>query len=196
MSLCVRLPFLAVLALLVSACSTVAPPRQPLNLCAVFAEKDDWRKPAARSEARWGVPVPVLMATMYHESSYKADVRPPRRYYLGFIPGLRPSSAYGYAQAKDEVWEEYVNQQNRWFASRSDFADAIDFIGWYHRGSTDVLGIRPDDMRNLYLTYNEGRGGFARNSYMAKPRLLAYVDGKVVPTEAKYRQQYAGCPLR
>ncbi len=180
---------------LVSGCSTLAPPRQPMNLCAVFAEKSEWRKPAARSEARWGVPVPVLMATIFHESSYRADARPPRRYYLGFIPGLRPSSAYGYAQAKDEVWGEYVDAERRWFASRSDFADAVDFVGWYHDGSIRTLGIRPDDVRNLYLTYNEGRGGFARNSYLAKPKLVAYTD-KVAQTEARYRQQYAGCPLR
>lgn len=190
-----RLGLLAGVIVLASGCSTMSPPRQALDICAVFAEKSEWRKPAARSEARWGVPVPVLMATMYHESSYRADARPPRRYYLGFIPGFRPSSAYGYAQAKDEVWDEYVDRENRWFASRSDFADAIDFIGWYHDGSTRMLGIRPDDVRNLYLTYNEGRGGFARNSYLAKPRLMSYTD-KVVQTEARYRQQYAGCPLR
>jgi len=190
-----RLGLLALVAA-TAGCSTVVPPRQPLNLCAVFAEKGDWRKPAARSEARWGVPVPVLMATMYHESSYKADARPPRRYFLGFIPGPRPSSAYGYAQAKDEVWAEYVDRQNRWFASRGDFADAIDFIGWYHQGSAQALGIRPDDMRNLYLAYNEGRGGFSRGSYLNKPGLLNYTAQKVLPTAARYSQQYAGCPLR
>lgn len=191
-----RASLLACALVALSGCSSLAqPPRQALNLCAVFAEKDAWRKPAARSESRWGIPVPVLMATMFHESSYRADARPPRRYYLGFIPGGRLSSAYGYAQAKDEVWDEYVERQNRWFASRSDFADAIDFIGWYHEGSSRALGIRPDDVRNLYFAYNEGRGGFARNSYLAKPRLLSYTD-KVVATEARYRQQYAACPLR
>lgn len=191
-----RFALLAVVAALATGCGTVAPPRQPLNICAVFAEKDDWRKPAARTESRWGVPVPVLMATMFHESSYKADARPPRRYFLGFIPGPRPSTAYGYAQAKDEVWDEYVDRENRWFASRDDFDDAIDFIGWYHNGSVKALGIRADDMRNLYLAYNEGRGGFSRGSYLAKQKLLDYTNQKVVQTEARYRQQYAGCPLR
>lgn len=192
----VRLALLAVLVLLVTGCSTLAPPRQPQNLCAVFAEKDEWQKPAARSEARWGIPTSVLMATIFHESSYKADIRPPRRYYLGFIPGGRPSTAYGYAQAKDEVWQEYVDDQSRWFASRTDFDDAIDFVGWYHRGSVQTLGLRPDDMRGLYLAYNEGRGGYARGTYRGKTGLLNYTEQKTVQTEARYRQQLASCPLR
>lgn len=182
-------------AALLSGCSTVSPPRQPLNLCAVFSEKDDWRKPATRTESRWGIPVSVLMATMFHESSYKADARPPRRYYLGFIPGGRLSTAYGYAQAKDEVWQEYVDQQNRWFASRADFDDAIDFIGWYHNGSVQALRVSPGDMRSLYLAYNEGRGGFSRSSYRGKTRLLDYTEQRVIATEQNYRQQLASCPL-
>lgn len=185
----------SVLALVTGCSSLPAPPRQALDICAVFSEKAEWRKPAARSEARWGIPVPVLMATMFHESSYRADARPPRRYYLGFIPGPRPSSAYGYAQALDGTWDEYVERQKRWFASREDFADAVDFIGWYHYGTTRELGMRPDDTLNLYLAYHEGRAGFARNSYLAKPWLVSYTD-KVVATEASYREQYAGCPLR
>lgn len=186
---------LAVLLPVLAGCSTLAsPPRKPLDLCAVFAEKREWQKPAARSEARWGVPVPVLMATMFHESSYRADARPPRRYILGFIPGPRRSTAYGYAQAVNGTWKEYVDRQNRWFARRDDFSDAIDFIGWYHYGTTRELGMRSDDMRNLYLAYHEGRAGFARSSYLAKPWLIAYT-GKVEQTEALYRQQYTGCTL-
>lgn len=178
-----------------AGCSTLSPPRQPLNLCAVFSERDDWRKSAVRTESRWGIPVSVLMATMFHESSYKADARPPRRYYLGVIPGGRLSTAYGYAQVKDEVWQEYVDQQNRWFASRTDFADAVDFIGWYHNGSVQALRVSPTDMRSLYLAYNEGRGGFSRSSYRGKTRLLDYTYQKVLATEQAYRQQLAGCPL-
>lgn len=186
----------AILLALLTGCASTAPPRQPLNLCAVFAEKTSWQEPAADSGARWGIPVPVLMATIYHESSYKAEIRPPRPYYLGFIPGFRPSTAYGYAQAKDEVWKEYVDDQNRWFASRTNFADAIDFVGWYHHGSVQKLGLRPDDMRGLYLAYNEGRGGYARGTWQGKTKLVNYVEQRAVLTAARYQQQYAGCPLR
>jgi len=177
------------------ACSSMpTPPRNALNLCAVFAEKQTWQSPAIRTERRWGIPVSVLMATMYHESSYRADARPPRRYFLGIFPGSRPSTAYGYSQALDGTWDEYVSKNSRWFASRDEFDDAIDFIGWYHNLSTREIGIRADDVYNLYLAYHEGRGGFSRNSYLAKPWLVRYAE-RVRETEGKYRQQLTGCPL-
>lgn len=182
------------LALLAGCSSLPSPPRNALNVCAVFAEKTEWQKPALRTEQRWGIPVTVLMATMFHESSYRADARPSRRYYLGLIPGSRPSTAYGYSQALDGTWDEYVSQNSRWFASRDDFSDAIDFIGWYHNLSTREIGIRPDDVMNLYLAYHEGRGGFARNSYLEKPWLVKYA-GRVRDTELSYRSQLPACPL-
>lgn len=178
-------------ALLLAACAT-SPPRNPLNLCAVFQEKSSWREPARDAEGQWGIPVSVLMATMYHESSYRHDARPRKRYLLGLIPWGRISSAYGYAQALDGTWDDYVTRQNRWFASRENFDDAIDFIGWYHYGSRQELGISAYDMRNLYLAYHEGRAGFARNNYLRKPWLMAYAD-RVKGTELSYRQQLQSC---
>jgi len=188
-----RLP--GVLLMMLSACSSMpSPPRNALNVCAVFAEKSEWQKPTLRTEKRWKIPASVLMATMFHESSYRADARPPRRYFLGFIPGPRPSTAYGYAQALDGTWDEYVAKNSRWFANRDDFDDAIDFIGWYHNLSTREIGIRADDMLNLYLAYHEGRSGFAGNSYLEKPWLVRYAE-RVVVTEQNYRSQLVSCPL-
>jgi len=187
--------FFLLSVLMLQGCSTLpSPPRQALNLCAVFAEKTEWQSPTLRTERRWGIPVSVLMATMYHESSYRADARPPRRYYLGVFPGARPSTAYGYAQALDVTWDEYVSKNSRWFASRDDFDDAMDFIGWYHNLSTREIGIRANDTYNLYLAYHEGRGGFVRNSYLAKPWLMRYAE-RVRETEGNYRQQLLRCPL-
>jgi hypothetical protein len=39
----------------------------------------------------------VQMAIMKQESAFVADARPPRDWFLGFIPLGRPSSAYGLA---------------------------------------------------------------------------------------------------
>ena len=182
----------ACIALMLAACASTSPPRNALNVCSVFAEKKAWREPARDSQAQWGVPASVLMATIYHESSYRHDARPPKRYLLGFIPWGRASSAYGYAQALDGTWDEYVTRQNRWFASRDNFSDAIDFVGWYHYGTRMELGTQAGDMRNLYLAYHEGRAGFARNNYLRKPWLMAYAD-RVKSTEQNYRAQLASC---
>ena len=62
------------------------------------------------------------MATIYTESSFRHNAKPPRKWYLGFIPGKRASSAYGYSQALDGTWDRYQKETGRWGASRTDFA--------------------------------------------------------------------------
>ena len=122
-------------------------------------------------QQRWGAPVQVPMAMMYQESSFKHDALPPRYYFLGFIPWGRVSSAYGYAQAKDETWADYKREAGGWGASRDDFADALDFMGWYIQKSQRVNGVSKWDAYGQYLNYHEGWGGYRNRSYDAKPWL-------------------------
>ena len=145
-----------VFAALVLGCAT-PPPKQQSNLCAVFEQHPDWYDYARQSAEHWGTPIPVLMAFVHHESSYRSHAKPPRRWWL-FIPLGRPSSAKGYAQAQDPVWGEYQAERGRLFRSRSDMQDALDFIGWYNAKTSRQLGISRADARNLYLAYHEGRG--------------------------------------
>ncbi len=70
--------------------------------------------------------------------------------------------------------------------------DAADFIGWYMAQSTERLGIAPDDARNQYLAYHEGRSGFARGSYNAKPWLVR-VSADVDARAQRYRAQLGTC---
>lgn len=156
------------LALCLAGCAS-APPEQVADLCGIFEEKSGWYKDAKRAERRWGVPISVLMATTYQESSYDAKARPPRTKLLWVIPWVRPSSAYGYAQATDEAWRDYTRSTGRGFgADRNDFEDAMDFVGWYHRRSADQLGLRRDDAYSLYLAYHDGVGGFRRGTWRSK----------------------------
>ena len=177
--------------LAISACSTLPPDRVD-NLCAIFREKGDWYEDAADARDRWGGTIPVMMAIMYQESRFQADARPPRRRMLGFIPGLRPSSAYGYSQAKKETWKEYKRDAGDFGADRDDFADAIDFIGWYNARSTQRNSISPYDAYGLYLAYHEGHGGYSRSTYLEKPWLLN-VARKVEARATSYQAQLAAC---
>ncbi|MCT9000362.1 transglycosylase SLT domain-containing protein [Chelativorans intermedius] len=160
---------LPILLLLLAFAGCATTPHNINNVCAVFDQKDGWfggwYDDAKRAERRYGVPVPVLMATIRTESGFQANARPPRRKLLGFIPWKRPSSAYGYPQALDGTWNEYRSQTGRWGARRSNFADAVDFVGWYHRESNRRNGIALDDAYNLYLAYYVGHGGYARGSW-------------------------------
>lgn len=149
-----------------------SPPRSVANICDIFDGRRAWYNAARESEKRWGVPVAVNMAIIYQESSFRARAKPERSRILWILPGPRPSSAYGYAQALDETWEEYEQTSGNRRASRSNFSDAIDFVGWYNANSNRASEIGRDDARNLYYAYHEGNGGYQRGSYQNKQWLI------------------------
>lgn len=158
---------LALPALLVAACVTT-PPTNVEDICAIFEEKGGWYDAAKDSEERWGTPVHVQMAIIHQESTFEFDAKPPRRKLLGFIPWLRPSDAYGYAQALESTWQRYEDETGRPFADRDNFADAIDFVGWYTDMAQETAGISKWDPYNQYLAYHEGPTGWSRNSHRGK----------------------------
>jgi len=165
-----KLSLLIVGAIVLSGCAT-APPKNQSNLCEIFREKPGWYDDALDMQEEWGTPVQVAMAFVKQESSYRHDARPPKDYLLGFIPWGRVSSAYGYAQAQDPAWEDFQDATGHG-GSRTDFADALMFIGWYTHETQRQLGVSKWDSYNQYLAYHEGRGGFKRKSYQAKPSLI------------------------
>lgn len=180
------------LAYHLGCCSMDWPPRHPDNLCAVFLEHPGWYDSARSAAVKWSVPIPVMMAIMYHESRFRADARPPRETFLFFPTGPRPSTAFGYAQALDGTWDQYIAHTGNRGARRDDFADAVDFIGWYCRLSRVRCGIASDDAFRLYLAYHEGHAGFLRRSYANKPWLPA-VARRVADRASRYEAQLAAC---
>ncbi|GAA3537522.1 lipoprotein [Zobellella aerophila] len=181
---------LAALVVFLVGCAT-SPPRNPEDLCAIFEQHDDWHKAAKNSQEKWGVPVHVMMATMYQESSFRHDAQPPMRYFL-FIPYGRASSAYGYPQAKDETWADYQRESGNGWSSRDDFADAIDFMGWYMSKTHRINGVSKWDAYQQYLNYHEGWGGYRRGSYRQKQWLLN-VSRRVDSRAQRYAKQYWQC---
>jgi hypothetical protein len=181
------------LAAALGACSTT-PPRDQHDICKVLDEEPQWYDYATQSQARWGTPPHILLAFVRHESSYRANAKPPREWFL-FIPLGRPSSAEGYAQAQDPVWKEYKAERGSLFKSRSDMEDALDFIGWYNNKSHERLGISKWDSKNLYLAYHEGHGGYQRRTYERKPEVVR-VAARVDRTAREYGAQLRRCESR
>lgn len=177
---------------LLTACANNRPPSNANNLCSIFDERPHWREAAEQAEKRWGAPLPMMMAFIHQESRFQSDAKPPRQKILGFIPGSRPSDAYGFPQAKDATWSDYQSQTGNSWASRDDFADAVDFVGWYVDGSARQCRISRSDALRQYLAYHEGRGGYLRGTYKAKSWLQA-VARKVEQRSRSYQQQWAGC---
>jgi hypothetical protein len=177
-------------ALLVTGCAS--PPRDTSNICSVFEDRRSWFDVAKDAEQRWSVPIPVTMAFIQQESGFRHKARPPRTRILWLIPGPRPSNAFGYAQALDSTWNDYERATGNRAAERSDFADAVDFIGWYNSNSYRINRIARSDSYSLYLAYHEGNTGFARRSYEGKPWLMD-VANKVQANTNRYERQLAGC---
>ena len=176
---------------LVAGCTT-SPPTDVNNICAIFREKRGWYEEAADARDAWGSPIAGMMAIMYQESRFKAKAKPPRKRILGFIPGPRPSDAYGYSQALGSTWEGYRRSSGNYGADRDDFADAIDFIGWYNYQSHRRSGISRSDPYRLYLAYHEGHGGYNRGTYRSKG-WLQDVARKVDRVAGQYQRQLNGC---
>ena len=182
---------LVVVGVLLASC-TAKQPSNIDNICDIFSEQRSWYKAANKSAKRWGTTVPVMMSVIHQESSFKAKAKPPRTKIFWVFPGPRPASAKGYAQAIDGTWDAYRRSTGRWSADRADFKDATDFIGWYIDQSASKNGIEKTDAQNLYLSYHEGQGGFAKGTHQGKPWLLKVA--KKVDARAKtFDQQLKGC---
>ncbi|MDF9391390.1 MULTISPECIES: hypothetical protein [Methylococcus] len=180
-----------VLSLLVlSGCATL-PPQNPSDICAIFTDKDDWYEGTRLAELKWGLPIPVQMAIIRHESDFVEDARPPTVRFLG-IPLGYPTSAYGYGQVLDGTWDLYTEKSGNAGGERDDLADVADFIGWYAHQSLNRLGIPKRDVYNLYLAYHEGWGGWQRRSYVSKPWLMT-IARKVAATAQMYERQLYHC---
>ncbi len=187
------------LAALVAAASCSSgverPPSTVVDACRMKAERPHWFKAMRQTEAKWGVPVHIQLATISRESSFVGDARPTKRErsFIFFTREVPRSSAYGYAQAIDGTWEWYQRETGRRRAKRTSFADASDFIGWYMTTTQRRNGVSVHDAYNQYLAYHEGHTGFARGNH-ARKGWLPPVARDVQNWANRYQAQLLACP--
>lgn len=167
-------------------------PKQLDDACAILQQRPTYYRAFRATERRWGVPVHVQMAVIHQESKFDSDARTPLRFTLGVIPMGRQSSAFGYSQALDGTWDEYLADGARRNARRDDIRDATDFMGWYMKQTEEQLGIPLWDARRQYLAYHEGRSGYRRGSYNSKAWLMR-VSSSVGDRAIMYQGQLRGC---
>ena len=168
------------------------PPAKQENICSIFEQKSSWYRLANKSYEKWGAPIYVQMSILRQESAFQNRVKPERTKILGVIPWKRKSSAFGYTQAIDATWDWYRTENKKPFASRVNFADAIDFTGWYINKSNKINGISKSDAYSQYLAYHEGHGGYKKKSYKNQNWLID-VANKVKLRSDKYRSQLNEC---
>jgi hypothetical protein len=180
-----------------AGCATVgggvdnSQPSRPLDACSMIRE-NNWGKPLGNAARRWQVRAGVILAIIYQESGFQAKARPARQDGFLFMPGKRPSDAYGFAQAKDATWDEYTANGGGRFARRDNFADAADFVGWYLTQTEKRTGVARNDPVRQYLAYHEGAGGYMRGTYRGKKWLIGTAE-KVGKNANAYERQIAHC---
>ena len=116
--------------LFIISCASIEP-EITANSCILFKEKKYWYKDAKNSYDKWEVPISLQLAIINQESSFKQFAKPKRKKIMGIIPWKRPSSAFGYAQVTNPTWDWYKSRVGNKNASRANFYDIADFIGWY-----------------------------------------------------------------
>ena len=162
------------------------------NSCILFDSKKGWYKSTKKSFDKWGAPIALQLAIINQESSFKQFAKPKRKKFLGIIPAGRPSTAFGYAQVTNPTWDWYKSRTGNSNASRANFKDVTDFIGWYGNQSKKILGISKNDYYNQYLAYHEGHGGWKSKSFNSKKWLLE-VAKKVETNANMYNNQLKVC---
>jgi hypothetical protein len=167
-------------------------PRDVSNLCAIFADNPHWATAAGKARDRWGTPVDLKMAIIWRESTFRPTARPVR-YVMG-VPAGYASSAFGFAQAIDGTWDWYVRDTGRRNADRTNFADAIDFVGWYMNKTAQMTGVPLTDAAMQYLAYHEGQTGFNRGTWRSKP-WLQQAAVQVQAQAVRYRAQAQLCGM-
>ena len=155
-------------------------PTDTNDVCTMFKQNLHWRAGLEAASRKWGTPPDVKMAIIWQESRFRARARG------------QGSSAFGYPQAVDGTWAWYQEANNRSRARRDNFADAVDFVGWYMSRSEKVTGISMRDTYNQYLAYHEGHGGYRRGSYRSK-RWLLDVARRVENQAETYARQLRSC---
>ena len=140
--------------------------------CIIFEQKKNWYKATKQSYDKWETPIAFQLAVIKQESSFTQFAKPKRKKLLGFIPSSRPSTAFGYAQITNPTWEWYKNKTGNQNASRANFADVTDFIGWYTTQSENMVSISKKDYYNQYLAYHEGQNGWSKESFKDKEWLI------------------------
>ena len=183
---------LAVLALFLVSGSVNAAPRDANNMCTILAQKKGWYAAGVKASKRWELPMHIGLAFIHRESSFVAKAKPPRKKVLGIVPWRRSSSAYGYAQATDEAWKDYKKDTGRRFVQRDDFADALDFIGWYNDRSHKLLKLRKNDAYRLYLAYYNGHTGYSQGRWRKSNTIKGYAK-KAAAQASLYKKQLRSC---
>lgn len=175
---------LATLLLAITLCAcrpreAAAPPAPAPNAtCALLASHPSWTQALAHAERRWGAPPYLLLAFIRQESNFRRDARSPKT-----------RGPYGYPQAVARTWETYRQALRRPHADRNDFADAVDFVGWYAHRTRERTGAEYLNVTAHYFAYSRGPAASGPPTVAARRNAA-----KVAAFARRYAIDLRACP--
>ncbi len=167
-------------------------PSSQNNACDILDHRTSWKRAVNYTSKKWGVSPALQLAFIKTESNFRARAKTPRKFFLGIIPAGRISSAYGYAQVLDGTWDWYKKDSGNRSASRTDFSDASDFIGWYVTQTNKKLQISKTNVYRQYLAYHQGHAGYASGRYKSSKAIQA-VAQRTANTASMFERQLKNC---
>ena len=167
-------------------------PSSQSNACDILDHKSSWKRAVNKTSKKWGVSPALQLAFIKTESNFRARAKTPRKFFLGIIPNGRISSAYGYAQALNGTWDWYKKDTGNRSASRTNFYDSTDFIGWYVTQTNKKLKIAKSNVYRQYLAYHQGHAGYASGRYKSSEALMA-VAKRTASTASLFKRQLRNC---
>ena len=150
-------------------------PSHQNNACDLLDHKSSWKRAVKKTSKKWGVSPSLQL-----------------KFFLGIIPNGRISSAYGYAQALNGTWDWYKKDTGNRSASRTNFYDATDFIGWYVSQTNKKLKISKSNVYRQYLAYHQGHTGYASGRYKSSEAIMA-VAKRTASTASLFERQLKNC---
>ena len=180
-----------VISLILVSCQNDIP-RQHDDICKILDDNIHWYYAAKKTREKWGVPISTQLAIMQRESGFNSNARPKLEWLLGIIPWERQSTSFGYSQALDGTWNEYIEKNNYNYAFRNKFSDASDFIGWFLNEISRRGNIPKYDVYNLYLAYHVGIAGYLRGNHKNNAH-LKQIATEVADRSRSYKKQLLAC---
>ncbi len=150
------------------------------DICQIIKQHPSWYQDAQKVFKKTQVPVYVQFAIIEKESHFKNNAHNIR------------STAFGYAQVVDEIWDKFKTDTHSTKARRDNFDDAVRFIGWYATQMQQQLHISPKNAYALYLAYHDGADGYLKVQHKksASSKALALNVAKIARS---YQNQLKSC---
>ena len=154
-----------------------------------MSHKLSWKRAVNSTEKKWGVSPSLQLA--FIKTNQILEQSKNTRKFSRIIP-TGESRQHGYAQALNGTWDWYKKDSGNRNASRTDFADSSDFIGWYVDQTNKKLKISKSDVYRQYLAYHQGHAGFKSGRYKSSQAIMN-VAQRTSNTAIKFEKQLKSC---